>query len=122
MPGVQTLVPVMLTHVNNGNLSLERFVDLTSHGPSRIFQIRQKGRIAAGYDADFTIVDMQARRTITNDWIESRCGWTPYDDSDVKGWPIGTIIRGNTVMWDDEIIGKAAGQPVGFLETLPKRR
>ncbi|MCF6293044.1 MAG: dihydroorotase [Robiginitomaculum sp.] len=120
MPGVQTLVPIMLTHVNNGNLSLERFVDLTSHGPCRIFGISQKGRIAAGYDADFTIVDMSASRTITNDWIESRCGWTPYDGSEVKGWPIGTIIRGNTVMWDDEIIGNAAGQPVGFLETLQK--
>ncbi|VAV93987.1 Dihydroorotase [hydrothermal vent metagenome] len=120
MPGVQTLVPIMLTHVNNGNLSLERFVDLTSHGPCRIFGISQKGRIAAGYDADFTIVDMSASRTITNDWIESRCGWTPYDGSEVKGWPIGTIIRGNTVMWDDEIIGTAAGQPVGFLETLQK--
>lgn len=118
MPGVQTLVPIMLTHVNQGRLSLERFVDLTSHGPSRVFQIRQKGRIAAGYDADFTIVDMKAERTIENKWIESRCGWTPYDGSKVKGWPIGTIIRGRTVMWQDEIIGKAGGQPVGFLETL----
>ena len=120
MPGVQTLVPIMLTHVNNGNLSIERFVDLTSHGPCRVFQIKQKGRIAAGYDADFTIVDLAAKRTITNDWIESRCGWTPYDQMPVQGWPIGTIIRGNTVMWDDEIIGTAGGQPVGFLETLPK--
>lgn len=118
MPGVQTLVPVMLTHVNNGNLSLERFVDLTSHGPARIFQICQKGRIAAGYDADFTIVDMAAKRTISNDWIESRCGWTPYDGTEVQGWPIGTIIRGRRVMWEDQLIGKAGGQPVRFLETL----
>lgn len=121
MPGVQTLVPIMLTHVNNGNLSLERFVDLTSHGPSRIFQIRQKGRIASGYDADFTIVDMSAKRTITNDWIESRCAWTPYDGTEVTAWPIGTIIRGNTVMWDDELVGTAAGQPVGFLETMESK-
>jgi len=121
MPGVQTLVPIMLTHVNNGNLSLERFVDLTSHGPSRIFGIKQKGRIAAGYDADFTIVDMNANRTITNNWIESRCGWTPYDGTEVKGWVTGTIVRGTTVMWEDEIIGKAGGQPIGFLETMAKR-
>ena len=93
---------------------------MTSHGPCRVFQISQKGRIAAGYDADFTIVDMAAKRTITNDWIESRCAWTPYDQMPVTGWPIGTIIRGNTVMWDDEIIGDAGGQPVEFLETLPK--
>jgi dihydroorotase len=118
MPGVQTLVPVMLDHVNNGRLTLERFVDLSSHGPSRVFQIKQKGRIAAGYHADFTIVDMAAKRTISNDWIESRCGWTPYDGATVTGWPVGTIVRGTTVMWEDEIIGKAGGQPVGFLETM----
>jgi dihydroorotase len=79
MPGVQTLVPVMLDHVNAGRLSLERFVDLTSHGPARLFQIAGKGRMAAGYDADFTIVDLKRRETIANKWIESRCGWTPYD-------------------------------------------
>lgn len=122
MPGVQTLVPVMLTHVNAGRLSLERFVDLTSHGPGRIFQIAKKGRIAAGYDADFTIVDMSAKRTITNDWIESRCGWTPFNGSQVTGWPVGTIIRGRTVMWKDEIIGTAHGQPVTFLETMKDNR
>ena len=77
MPGVQTLVPVMLDHVNEGRLTIERFVDLTSHGPARLFQIAGKGRIARGYDADFTVVDMKARRTITDAWIESRCGWSP---------------------------------------------
>lgn len=120
MPGVQTLVPIMLDHVNKGKLSLERLVDLTSSGPSRVFQIAGKGRIAAGYDADFTIVDMQARRTISNDWIESRCGWTPFAGHEVTGWPIGTIVRGNMVMWEDQIIGKAGGQPIRFQETLPR--
>ena len=66
MPGVQTLVPVMLDHVNAGRLTLERFVDLTSHGPQRVFGIAGKGRIAAGYDADFTIVDLKRRETISN--------------------------------------------------------
>ena len=96
MPGVQTLVPVMLDHMNAGRLTLERFVDLTSHGPGRIFQLAGKGRIAVGYDADFTIVDLKARRTITNDWGESRSGWTPFDGLEVTGWPVGTIIRGRT--------------------------
>ena len=59
MTGVQTLVPVMLDHVNAGRLTLERFVDLTSAGPQRLFGIVGKGRIAAGYDADLTIVDMK---------------------------------------------------------------
>ncbi len=118
MPGVQTLVPVMLDHVNAGRLSLERFVDLTSHGPNRLFQIARKGRIATGYDADFTIVDMKAQRTITNDWIESRCGWTPFDGVSVTGWPAGTVIRGRRVMWDDELVDPAGGEAMRFLETL----
>ena len=117
MPGVQTLVPVMLDHVNQGRLTLERFVDLTSHGPSRIFGISRKGRIAEGYDADFTIVDLKKRRTITNDWIESKCGWTPYDGLTVTGWVQGTFVRGRKVMWNDEILGAAHGQPVSFIES-----
>ena len=78
MPGVQTLVPVMLDHVNAGRLSLARFVDLTSAGPQRIFGIAGKGRIAVGYDADLTIVDLKAERVIDNEWIGSKCGWTPF--------------------------------------------
>lgn len=118
MPGVQTLVPLMLDHVNAGRLSLERFVDLTSHGPNRVFGLANKGRMAVGYDADFTIVDMKANRTITNDWIESTCGWTPFDGQSVTGWPIGTIIRGTRVMWEDEILGSAQGEAVRFQECL----
>ncbi len=118
MTGVQTLVPIMLNHVNNGKLTLERFVDLTSHGPQRIFNIAGKGRIMHGYDADFTIVDMQREEIIRNDWIESRSRWTPYDGVKVKGWPVGTIIRGRRVMWAGEILAPAKGQPVRFLEAL----
>jgi dihydroorotase len=120
MTGVQTLVPIMLDHVNAGRLTLERFVDLTSHGPARIFGIARKGRIAAGYDADFTVVDLKHRRTIENSWIESKAGWTPYDGATVTGWPIGTIIRGRRVMWDGAIAGPAQGQPVAFVEALAK--
>lgn len=118
MTGVQTLVPIMLDHVNKGNLTIERFVDLTSHGPNRIFGLATKGRIAVGMDADFTIVDMKQQHTITDDWIESRSKWTPYNGQTVTGWPKGTIIRGQRVMWEDEIIGTAIGEPVKFNEAL----
>jgi dihydroorotase len=118
MTGVQTLVPVMLDHVNAGRLSLARFVDLTSAGPARIYNIACKGRIAAGYDADFTVVDLKRSETITNQWVASRAGWTPYDGMRVNGWPVGTLVRGERVMWQDEIIGPARGEPVRFLETL----
>ena len=116
MPGVQTLAPVMLDHVANGRLTLQRFVDLTAHGPQRIFGIAGKGRLAVGYDADLTIVDLKLRREITNSWIASRCGWTPYAGMTVSGWPRGTIIRGRRVMWEDEVIAPSGGQPVRFQE------
>ena len=116
MTGVQTLVPVMLDHVNAGRRTLERLVDLTSHGPQRLFGIRGKGRIAAGYDADLTIVDLKRRETITNAWIASRCGWTPYDGVSVQGWPVGTLVRGRRAMWEGEIAAPAGGAPVAFLE------
>ncbi|MBI2241014.1 MAG: dihydroorotase [Magnetospirillum gryphiswaldense] len=119
MTGVQTLVPLMLDHVNQGRLTLERFVDLTSAGPQRIYNIAGKGRIALGYDADFTLVDMKAERTITNQWIVSRCGWTPFDGKKVQGWPMATIIRGRLVMSDGQLIGDPAGQPVRFQECYP---
>ena len=118
MTGVQTLVPTMLDHVNAGRLSLQRFVDMTSHGPNRLFGIANKGRIAVGYDADLTIVDMKRRETITNAWIGSRAGWTPYDGVSVTGWPVGTIVRGHTVMWQGELVTKAQGRPMRFLEAL----
>lgn len=118
MPGVQTLVPVMLNHVSKGKLTLQRFVELTSAGPQRVFGIIGKGRIAEGYDADFTIVDMNRTETITDAWSATKSGWTPFDGMEVTGWPVATVIRGNFVMRDGEIVQKGGGKPVRFLETL----
>jgi dihydroorotase len=114
MPGVQTLVPVMLDHVAAGRLSLQRLVDLTSAGPARLFGVVGKGRIAAGCDADFTVVDLKRRETIRDCWIASRCGWTPYDGREVVGWPVGTFVRGRRVMWEGELITPAQGEAVRF--------
>jgi dihydroorotase len=119
MPGVQTLVPMMLDHVNGGRLTLARFVDLTSAGPQRIFGIAGKGRIALGYDADFTIVDLKAERVIENAWIGSKCGWTPFAGRRVRGWPVGTLVRGRLAMWEGEL-GEGGGAPVRFGEALPR--
>jgi dihydroorotase len=99
-------------------LSLARFVDLTSAGPSRIYNIACKGRIAAGYDADFTVVDLKRSEVITNKWVASRAGWTPYDGLRVTGWPVGTLVRGKRVMWQGEIMVPSTGEPVRFLEAL----
>jgi dihydroorotase len=116
MTGVQTLVPLMLDHVNAGRLSLQRFVDLTSAGPARLFGIARKGRIGAGYDADLTVVDLKRRETITDAWIKSRAGWTPYDGVSVTGWPTGTFVRGHRVMWEGELCGPSRGEAVRFLD------
>lgn len=118
MTGVQTLVPLMLNHVNAGRLSLERFVDLTSAGAARIFGIAGKGRIAIGYDADFTIVDLKRKQKIENSWIASRCGWTPFDGMEVTGWPIATIVRGLSVMRDGSVLTEGKGKPFRFWDTL----
>jgi dihydroorotase len=118
MPGVQTLVPLMLTHVAEGRLSLERFIDLTSGGAQRVFGTANKGRMAVSYDADLTIVDLKAKKTISHDQQASRCGWTPFDGFETTGWPVATIVRGRVVMKDGELIGQAHGQPVRFQETL----
>lgn len=118
MTGVQTLVPIMLDHVNKGHMSLERFVDMTSHGPKRLFGLSLKGRIAVGYDADFTIVDLKRQMTITNEWIASKCGWTPYHGVQVTGWPVGTIVRGHKVMWEGALVAGSQGEPARFEETL----
>ena len=111
--------PIMLDHVNAGRMTLERFVDMTSHGPNRLFGIAGKGRIAVGYDADLTIVDLKRRETITNDWVASRAGWTPYDGVEVTGWPVGTIVRGR-VMWEGALTAAGQGERVRFLETLAR--
>ncbi len=114
LTGVQTSVPVMLTHVNEGTLSLVILVELMAAGPARVYGAVSKGHIAPGYDADFTVVDMQCRRTIEQSWIASPCGWSPFEGHACVGWPMMTIVRGQLVMRDDEVIGTPVGAPVRF--------
>lgn len=118
MPGVQTLVPVMLTHVANGRLSLDRFIDLTSHGANRVFGIAGKGRMAEGYDADLTVVDLKAKHVLRHADMATRSAWTPFDGMECTGRAMATIVRGRVVMRDGELQGTAHGRPVRFQETL----
>ncbi len=114
MPGVQTLLPLMLNHVAEGRLTLQRLIDLTSAGPQRIFGLVGKGRIVPGYDADFTVVDLKSRWTVDEAWLSSRCGWSPFTGMELTGRPVGTIIRGNRVMWEGQLANQAIGEPVRF--------
>jgi dihydroorotase len=114
MPGVQTLIPVMLNHVSQGRLSLAHFTQMVTENPRRIFGVKNKGRIEVGYDADFTVVDMKKQRVITNDWIASKCKWTPYDGMKVTGWPTHTFLMGKVVMENDQLVLPSMGQGVNF--------
>tara|TARA_Y100000590_G_scaffold317201_1_gene358790 strand:+ start:27347 stop:28654 length:1308 start_codon:yes stop_codon:yes gene_type:complete len=114
MPGVQTLMPVMLNHVNNGKLSLTQLINFVCENPIKIFGIMNKGFIKEGYDADFTIVDMNKKIVIKNENIESKCGWSPFNGNEFKGTPVATIIDGKIKMKGGEILGNAEGKPLLF--------
>ncbi len=118
MPGVQTLFPLLLTHAAEGRLTLQRVADLTSVGPARVFGIATKGRLAVGYDADFTLADLAEEREITKDWLASKCGWSPFEGFKAKGWPKATVVRGSVVMRDGELAEAPTGAPLRFLENL----
>ena len=108
----------MLNHVNNGKLSLSKLVSLWSHGPERVHKIHNKGRIKEGYDADFTIIDMNKEMIISNQQQKSKSRWTPFDGLKVRGGPTHTIVRGNCVMCNDEVLGQPVGEMVKFKETM----
>ena len=112
------MLPLLLDHMAAGRLTLERLVDLTSAGPARIYNIAGKGRIAVGYDADVTMVDLKARRTIRREWMATKSGWTPFEGKEVQGWPKATIVRGRVVMREDQLLGSPIGEPIRFGETL----
>jgi dihydroorotase len=118
MPGVQTLLPLMLDHVHAGRLSLTRLVDLVCHAPARIYGIARKGRLAVGFDADLTLVDLERRVTLTHDAMASRCGWTPFDGMTVTGFPVMTVLEGSVAMREGELVGAPAGGIVRFEECL----
>lgn len=118
VPGVQTLVPIMLNHVHDGRLSLHKFVELVTTNPCRVFGVKSKGRLRQGFDADITIVDLKKEKTIDNSWIASRCGWTPFHGMKVTGWVTHTVVNGKVVMENDQVINPHLGQPVNFEGTL----
>ena len=118
MPGVQTLLPIMLDHVYAGRLGLDRLVELVSGAPARLFQVERKGAIRVGFDADLSLVDLAARREITDDWLASKCGWSPFAGTTVTGWPMATVVRGQVVMRDGELVGRPAGAPVRFADLI----
>ena len=114
MPGVQTLLPVMLNHINDGKLKLDQLVKFLCENPAKIFGIKNKGYIKKDFDADFTIVDMNKEIEIKNENIQSKCGWSPFHGYKFKGTPIATIVNGEVKMKNGEIVGDPKGTPMIF--------
>jgi dihydroorotase len=116
MPGVQTILPLMLDHAHAGRLSLLRVVDLLAHGPARVYNMAKKGRLAVGYDADLSVVDLKLQRTLSDAMVASRCGWTPFRGRTLTGWPMMTVVRGQVVAREGELLGSPIGEPARFTD------
>ena len=115
IPGTETLLPTLLNGVNQGRISLERVVEITSYNPAQIYGLYpQKGVLQLGSDADFVVVDMDMIKTYTVDDMKSKCRWSPYFGLTYHGWPVRTVVRGETVCLNGQIVGRLGyGQYVG---------
>ena len=116
MPGVQTSLPLMLNEVSNKKISMEQVVEWMCENPAKVYNIKNKGFLKVGYDADITIVDMNLEKTISSSEMESKCGWTVFDGQKIKGAPIITIVNGNIVYQNGKILDTIKGRPVEFHE------
>jgi len=112
--GVASFVPLMLNHINNNRLTLSHFVDMVCHAPARVFGLRNKGFLRIGYDADFTIIDMNETYQLTADMMHYKVATSPYEGETLKGKVKSTIIRGQEVMCDHEILSEPFGKPLAF--------
>mgnify|MGYP001357881580 CR=1 FL=1 len=97
MPGVETSLPLMLTHAMNGKCSVADVVRWMCEGPARVYGMQNKGSLTEGYDGDLTLVDLHTSRTITDADTWTRVGWTPYNEMELTGWPMYTVVDGKVV-------------------------
>ncbi len=116
MPGVQTMVPLMLNFINQGKISLPHWLNMVTEMPRKTFRCFTKGRIEVGLDADFTIVDLKKEMILENSWIQSRCGWTAFDGMKVQGTVHSTYVRGQALLQESAWVAGPSprGQKVSF--------
>ena len=100
--------------MNNGRLKIEQLIKLVCENPCDLFGIKNKGYLKENYDADLTIVDMNKEQIIKDEMIASKCGWTPFNNHKVKGFPVATIVNGKIVMQDGKIVSNQVGKPLNF--------
>ena len=115
MPGVEWVLPLMLNQVNTNKATLRDVAYWMCEAPPKVYGVPRKGRLETGYDGDIVLIDMNEKRTITNDKVWSRCGWTPYEGFEVQGWPVLTAVLGEPVFRDGQIIEHVRGQELTFV-------
>jgi dihydroorotase len=115
VPGVQTMLPLLLNAVNQGKLSLQKVAELCAENPAKWFGIKQKGRIEAGFDADFAVVDLDLSHQVSGEFMFTKAHWSPFEGRVLKGWPVMTFVGGEKMFeWPDRF-GKILGRPVEFV-------
>jgi dihydropyrimidinase len=108
IPRTETLLPLLFSEgVSGGRMTVERFASLTSGNAARVFQLRRKGAIQPGYDADLVVIDPATEVTLSSAMLHSRCDYTPYEGRVLRGYPVATLSRGELVMRDGEFTGRA---------------
>ncbi len=97
MPGLETMLPLLLNACHEGKIELKMIQKLCCENPAKIFNIKNKGLIKEGYDADLVIVDLDRRQAVRNEDMLTKCKWSAFEGKILKGWPITTIVNGNVV-------------------------
>ena len=116
LPGTQTLLPLMLNHINRGRLDLKLLVKLLAHNPAKRFKIKNQGQIKEGYLANLTLIDLKAKKRIESKWLASKCGWSPFEGWMIEGWPVFVFLHGKKVMEEGEIFGSPSGRKIQFCD------
>jgi dihydroorotase len=116
MPGVETSLPLLLNRYNQGDCSLTEIAYWMSESPAKLYGMQHKGKIQVGYDADLTLVDVNKQKTVTNGQLFTRVNWSPYDGMTLTGWPVRTIVHGQTVFAEGKIQPNVRGKEIQFQE------
>ncbi len=119
MPGVETSLPLMLTAMRDGHCSLAELQRWMCYNPARLYGVRNKGRIAPGWDADLTLVDMVHEKPVRNGDLFTRVEWSPFSGWVLTGWPLTTIVGGRVVYHEGEIRPNAHGSALKFSSSTP---
>lgn len=121
VPGVETLLPLLLDAVNKNRIKLQKVIELCCNNPAKIFKIKNKGFFQEGFDADLTIVDMNLEKEVKNENLFTKCKWSPFEGWKLKGWPVMTIVNGN-IVFDNGNINDVKAKEIMIEKESPFKR